>query len=178
MAIRDAAASLWRLMTRGKRRISDLAALVLLGAAVALPATAAADSAETSTSVAVRPGPLALYGVPAGRSFTPLVRCTAAGTYASLPAIRVVDATGSGRGWHLAVSVVGGGDAWARATVSAYNGPAELQPRSVGDVRLAAHPRTIAYALREHGMGTTVLSGVSVHSRVGLQVRFVLEPGP
>src|SRR5216684_2935222 len=136
MALRNEARSLWRSTTRGKRTIAAVAVSGLLGILVALPlaATAAADSAETNTAFAVRPGPLALSGVPAGRSFSPRVMCTTTGISASLPAIRVVDATGSGRGWHLAVSVARGGKAWARAgVVSAYNGPAKLRPRSAGD---------------------------------------------
>jgi hypothetical protein len=60
----------------------------------------------------------------------------------------------------------------------AVNGPAELRPRSAGEVQLTGLPRTIVYALREHGMGTTVLSGLSLHSRPGAQVRFVLQSGP
>jgi hypothetical protein len=104
-----------------------------------------------------------------------LIQCTPVGQSAVLPAIRVVDATGSGRGWRLAVSVVSGGQAWVRAAVSAYNGPAELRPRSAGDVELAARPRTVAYALRGQGMGTTVLSDVSVHAHPGVRLRFVLR---
>src|SRR5712691_10518354 len=98
-------------MTIGNRTIPTLAACALADAAVALgfPVGATADSAETTATLTVHPGPLALYGVPAARSFTPLVLCTSAGLSAALPAIRVVDATGSGRGWHLAVSVVSGG---------------------------------------------------------------------
>lgn len=160
------------------RTIRALAACALAGVttALCLPETSLADSAETSTSVKVRPGPLALYGVPAARSFTPLVLCTRVGLSAVLPAISVVDATGSGRGWHLAVSVVSGGEAWVRAAVSAYNAPAELRPRSAGAIQLAARPRTLAYALHGQGVGTTVLS-VSVHARPGVRVRFVLQ-GP
>jgi hypothetical protein len=45
-------------------------------------------------------------------------------------------------------------------------------------VQLAARPRTVAYAVREHGMGTTLLIGLSVHARPGVRVRFILEPGP
>src|ERR1700737_4874140 len=126
-------------MTRGKWTIPALARCVLASAvfALCLPAGAAADSAETTATLTVRPGPLALYGVPAARSFTPAIRYTAAGPSAALPSIRVVDATGSGRGWHLVASVVSGGGAWVRTAVSSYNGPAGLRPGSAGDVRLA-----------------------------------------
>jgi hypothetical protein len=153
-------------------------ALVGAAFAVCLPAGASADSAETTASFTVRPGRLAMYGVPAGRSFTPPIRRTATGSSAVLPSIWVVDATGSGRGWHLAVSVVSGGSAWLRTAVSAYNGPARLRPRAMGDVQLAGRPLTVAFALRDHGMGTTVLRGLSVYGRPGVRVRFVLEPGP
>ena len=54
---------------------------------------------ELTAVFTVRPGPLALYGVPAARSFTPPIRYTPEGPCAILPPIRVVDATGSGRGW-------------------------------------------------------------------------------
>jgi hypothetical protein len=128
--------------------------------------------------VTVRPGPLALYGVPTAKSVTPRIRYTAAGSSAALPPLRVVDATGSGRGWHLAVSVLSGGPAWVRTAVSAYNGPALLRPRAAGDVRLVQRPRTVAFALRNHGMGTTVLRGLSIFARPGVRVCFVLEPGP
>jgi hypothetical protein len=167
-------------VTGGKRAMLILATCALIGVAVAIPpaASAAGDFAETETTVTVHPGPLALHGVPAERSFNPPVICTPEGLYASLPAITVVDATGSGHGWHLAMSVPSGGKAWARAPVSAYNGPPELRPRSSGNVQLADRPRTVAYAVRDHGMGTTVLIGLSVHARPGVRVRFVLEPGP
>jgi len=176
--MRYKAASICGTATRGKWAISALAACALSVVALPLPAAAVADSAATSTTVAVRPGPLALYGVPVGRSFRPLVMCTRAGMSASLPAIRVVDATGSGRGWHVAIAVTGGGEASIRAAVSAYNGPAELRPRSTGEVKLAPHPRRVAYALRDQGMGTTVLSGIAMRSHPGVRVRFFLEPGP
>jgi hypothetical protein len=153
-------------------------ALAGVAVAVCFPTAAAADSVETTTTFTVRPGPLALYGVPAERSFTPLIRCTAAGLSAVLPSIRVVDATGSGRGWQLAVSVVGGGEAWVRTAVSDYNGPPRMWPHSAGDVRLTEWPRTVAFALRDQGMGTTVLRGMSLHAHPGVRVRFVLEPGP
>lgn len=156
-------------------RQSVACALAGVTVALCLPVASVADSAETATTVTVRPGPLALYGVPAARSFKPLVQCTPVGESAVLPAIRVVDATGSGRGWRLAVSVVGGGRAWVRAAVSAYNGPDDLRPRSAGDVELASSPRTVAYALRGQGMGTTVLSDLSVHARAGVRLRFVLR---
>jgi hypothetical protein len=149
-----------------------------VGAAACLPAAAVADVVETTARFSVRPGPLALYGVPAGRPFTPLIRCTAAGLSAVLPSIRVVDATGSGRGWQLAASVVGGGEAWVRTAVSAYNGPPRMRPHSAGEVRLTERPRTLAFALRDQGMGTTVIRGMSVDARPGVRVRFVLEPGP
>jgi hypothetical protein len=141
---------------------------------LSLPTASVADSAESATTVTVRPGPLALYGVPVARSFKPLILCARVGMSAVLHAIRVVDATGSGRGWRLAVSVVSGGRAWVHAAVSSYNGPADLRARSAGDVELAARPRTVLYALRGQGMGTTVLSAVSVRARPGVRVRFVL----
>jgi hypothetical protein len=160
----------------------DACSILALGAralacailALGLPAAAAADSAETATLVTVQPGPLALYGVPATRSFTPLVLCTTDGLTASLPETRVVDATGSGRGWHLELSVPTGDEAWVQATVSEYNGPDGLRPRSAGDIQLARHPRTIAYALRGQGMGTTVLR-ISVHAQAGVRLRFWLR---
>lgn len=129
-------------MTTARRTTLALAVASLAGAAVVLcvPAGAVADSVETTTTVTVRPGPLVLYGVPAARSFMPLVRRTAAGPSAVLPAIRVVDATGSGHGWHLAVSLVSGGGAWVRIAVSAYNGPSRMRPHSAGDVRLTSRP--------------------------------------
>ena len=165
-----------------------MAPCALAGVAVAVcsPAAAAADFAETTASFTVRPGPLALHGVPAGRSFTPPIRytftsaiwSTAEVPSAALPPIRVVDATGSGRGWHLAVSVVGGGEAWVGTAVSAFNGPPQMRPRSAGDVRPAQRPRTVAFALRDQGMGTTVLRGVYAYARPGVRVCFILRPGP
>jgi len=164
-----------------------MAPCALAGVAVAVcsPAAASADFAETAASFTVRPGPLALYGVPAERSFTPSMRYTftppiwytAAVPSAALPPIKVVDATGSGRGWYLAVSVVGGGEAWVRTAVSAYNGPPQGRPRSAGDVRLARRPRTVAFALRGQGIGTTVLRGVYAYARPGVRVRFILRAG-
>jgi opacity protein-like surface antigen len=146
--------------------------------AACLTASAAADSVETATSVAVRPGPLALRGVPNARSFTPEMVCTTGGVAASLPPITVVDATGSGRGWHLAIVLLGAGSAWARADVSAYNGPPQLAARSAGEVQLGVRPQTIAYALPRHGMGTSVLGRLVLRSRVPVRVRFLLAPGP
>ena len=146
--------------------------------ALCLPARAGADFAETTAVFTVRPGPLALYGVPAARSFTPPIRYTPEGPCAILPPIRVVDATGSGRGWHLAVYVVSGGGAWIRTAAFAYNGPARLRPHIRGDVQLAHRPRTIAYSLRNEGVGITVLRSVSVYAGPGVQVRFALHPGP
>jgi hypothetical protein len=167
-------------MTIGKWTIPAVARCALAGAvfAVYLPAGAAADSAETTATLTVRPGPLALYGVPAATSFTPPIRYTAAGRSAALPPIRVVDATGSGRGWHLVASVVSGRGAWVRTAVASYNGPARLRPRSAGDVRLAQRPRTVAFALRGQGMGITVLRGLSAHALLGVRVCFILKPGP
>ena len=157
-----------------------MARCALAGAvfAACLPAGAAADSVETSAAFTVRPGPLALYGVPAARSFTPPIRYTAAGPSAAVPPIRVLDATGSGRGWHLVASVVSGRGAWVRTTVSSYNGPARLRPRSAGDVRLTRRPRTVAFALRGQGMGTTVLRGLSGYALRGVRVCLILRPGP
>jgi hypothetical protein len=167
-------------MTTGNWTMPAVARCALAGAvfAVCLPAGATADSVETSAEFRVRPGPLALYGVPAARSFTPQIRYTSAGPSAALPPIRVLDATGSGRGWHLVASVVSGRGVWARTTVSSYNGPARLRPRSAGDVRLTRRPRTVAFALRDQGMGTTVLRGLSGYARPGVRVCFVLKPGP
>jgi hypothetical protein len=164
----------------GTWTIPALARCALAGAAFALclPAGAAADSSETTATVTIRPGPLALYGVPAATFFTPQVRYSAAVPSAALPPIRVVDATGSGRGWHLLASVASGSGAWIRTTVSSYNGPAQLSPRAAGDVRLAQRPRRVAFALRDQGMGTTVLRGVSVYALPGVRVCFVLESGP
>jgi hypothetical protein len=152
----------------------------LAGAVVALclPARAGADFAETTAVFTVRPGPLALYGVPVARAFVPPIRYTSEGPCATLPPIRVVDGTGSGRGWHLAVSVVSGGGAWIRTAALAYNGPARLRPHTTGEVQLAHRPRTIAYSLRNQGMGITVLRGASIYAGPGVRVRFALLPGP
>ncbi len=68
-------------------------------------------------------------------TFTPPIWYPAAVPSAALPAIKVVDATGSG-------------------------------------------PRTVAFALRDQGMGTTVLRGVYAYARPGVRVCFILRSGP
>ena len=165
-------------MMPATRRILAFVGLALTSATVALglPARAAADSVETTTSVAVRRGPLALRGVPGDRFFAPQLLCTDAGAAASLPPIKIVDATGSGRGWRLAIAAVDSREAWATVAVVAYNGPGSLSPRSLDDPQLGERAQTVAYARSDHGMGTTVLS-ITVHAQPGLRVRLSLVAG-
>jgi hypothetical protein len=140
-------------------------ALALAAIAFAsLPATAAAASAEANATVTIRAGRLTLVDAPAGVRH---LNCARGGGYSAvLPSLRVVDATGSGRGWRLtvhgaALSVRGG----------SYNGPAGLAPRAGAGV-------VVAYASRNDGMGTTVLR-LAVFARTPqVTLRFVLTQGP
>jgi len=138
--------------------------LALAAIAFASPLATAATANEVSASVTIRAGPLTLVGTPTG--VQSLQRAPGGGYSDDLPSLRVVDATGSGRGWRL--TVLG-------ATVSvrgdSYNGPADLAPQ-------AGAGAVVAYASRNHGMGTTVLWLVAFARTPRVSLRFVLTQGP
>ena len=140
-------------------------ALVRVGVAfAALPAIAA--RAEVTATVTIRPGPLTLEEAPAG--VQRLERARRGGYFEVLPPLRVVDTTGSGRGWRLTVR-----GAAVSIGRESYNGPAVLAPRAGAGAGADA-----AYASRSHGMGTTVL-WLAVSARTPrLSLRFLLTQGP
>jgi hypothetical protein len=129
-----------------------------------LSATAAAARVEDNTTVTIRPGRLTLVGAPTGATS---LQCARGGGYSAvLPSLRVVDATGSGRGWRLTIH-----GAAASVRGDSYNGPAELAP-------LTGAGAVVAYAPRNDGMGTTVLRlAVSARTHT-VSLRFVLAQGP
>jgi hypothetical protein len=128
------------------------------------PATATAASAEDNATVTVLAGPLTLVGAAGGAR---RLQCARTGGYSAvLPMLRVVDATGSGRGWRLTVH-----GAAAAVRGASYNGPAGLAPRGNAGA-------LVAYASRNHGMGTTVIRLAVFASTPQVFLRFILIQGP
>lgn len=129
-----------------------------------LPATTATASVGDNATLTVLAGRLMFEGAPTGVRG---LQCARGGGYSAvLPSLRVVDATGSGRGWRLTVR-----GAATSVRGNSYNGPAELAPRTGAGA-------VVADASRNDGMGTTVLR-LAVFARTPqVSLRFVLTQGP
>jgi hypothetical protein len=143
-------------------------ACMLAAFAAAAPALAQSDgSAPDSTSFSVRPGSL---------SSTParMVRVARHGRRRSRPpvyrvTVRVVDATGSGKGWHLTMTGLRRARASVlRASVRGLYGSLDPRKRKLHyPIRLNRKRRTVLSIARNRGMGTfAVTFTVAVRGRI------------
>jgi hypothetical protein len=154
-------------------------ALLLCSACFAAMAQSAAATTATAT---ISPGPLVLRGP----ATTTLHFSQASPSLAAVPTFTVVDATGSGHGWHLTASVrtTGGWLAlgsFALRLLQPQGSPGDDPRRISSSVPLGANAVTVAYAARNTGMGTftyrfaavTAPSGLFMPTHVSLRLRLV-----
>jgi len=143
-----------------------LLAPLALVASLALCPVANAETSETNTSFEVKPGPLVLRGA----SSIPLhFRQVGMEDVAYLPTFSVVDATGSGHGWHLRAAVQGTSSTgvlqeYALHLASPQNADVEgsnAPKRGYGSL-LGTKSFTVAFATANTGMGTFTYHGVSI----------------
>ena len=135
---------------------------MLVGAWV--PACAQAEGVETHAEFTVRPGPLYLAGLgPQAVSQLVPVAGSSQDLQADLPSWRVVDATGSGNGWHVQFQTAqlsaGDGQALPCGTLTAAVPPAtevagSNSPQSLGATVIDCGPGTVVSAAPNAGMGT------------------------
>jgi hypothetical protein len=167
------------------RLYPTLLACALAAVVAAIPAVARGDGSESdSTSFSVIAGRLAASPAHAVRVKQ---RHRLPGTRASVyrVSVKVVDATGTGRGWHLWMRPPAhAGTSVVRASVRPVHGSVALPHRRLHyPVVLRRSRRTVFRTARGSGMGTFVVTlTVAVRPRRGSSSRYrapvKVAPGP